>query len=101
MRTPILFYLFTIIFFGCESSEKKLQDFIYNSKFSKTPFTSPIADKKNEDFSFAIIADLTGGEREGVFEKAIGHINNLDPLFTLSVGDLIEGGTRNTKVLDK
>ena len=101
MRTPILFYLFTIIFFGCESSEKKPQDFIFNSKFSKTPFTSPIADKKNEDFSFAIIADLTGGEREGVFEKAVGHLNNLDPLFTLSVGDLIEGGTRDTKVLDK
>ena len=52
-------------------------------------------------FHFAIIADLTGGEREGVFEKAVEHINNLDPLFTLSVGDLIEGGTVNTKVLDK
>ena len=25
----------------------------------------------------------------------------MDPLFTLSVGDLIEGGTRDTKVLDK
>ena len=101
MRTPILFYLFTIIFFGCEFSDKKPQDFIFNSKFSKTPFTSPISDKKNEDFSFAIIADLTGGEREGVFEKAVGHLNNLDPLFTLSVGDLIEGGTRDTKVLEK
>ena len=77
MRTPILFYLFIIIFFGCEFSDKKPNDFIYNSKFSKTPFTTPIADRKNEDFSFAIIADLTGGEREGVFEKEGGQTSEI------------------------
>jgi len=44
-------------------------------------------------FQFAILADRTGGCRPGVFAKAIGKVNLLQPEFVLCVGDLIEGYT--------
>jgi hypothetical protein len=43
------------------------------------------------DFQFAIVADRTGGPREGVFPQALKQINMLQPAFVMSVGDLIEG----------
>lgn len=49
-----------------------------------------------DKFTFAIIADLNGGEREGVFARAVEQINLFEPEFVLSVGDLIDGGTEDT-----
>lgn len=46
-------------------------------------------------FEFAIIGDLTGGERKGIFEQAAQAIAKKQPDFVLSVGDLIEGGTED------
>lgn len=48
-----------------------------------------------EDFTFAIVSDLTGGYRSGVFEAAVERLNLLRPEFVLSVGDLIEGYTED------
>lgn len=42
-------------------------------------------------FQFAIVSDRSGGIRAGVFEKAVGKLNLLQPEFVMSVGDLIEG----------
>lgn len=42
-------------------------------------------------FQFAIVSDRAGGIRAGVFEKAVGKLNLLQPEFVMSVGDLIEG----------
>lgn len=64
-----------------------------------TPWTSSVFEKGEEDFTFAIISDLTGGERDGVFSTAVSQLNRLDPTFVLSVGDLIEGGSRDSSVL--
>ena len=50
------------------------------------------ADPPNQ-FSFAITADLTGGERPGVFDVAVAGLNLLVPEFVVTVGDLIEGYT--------
>ena len=44
-------------------------------------------------FQFAIMADRTGGRRPGIFAKAVGKVNLLQPEFVLCVGDLIDGGT--------
>ena len=51
-------------------------------------------------FQFAIVADRTGGHREGVFADAVGKLNLLQPEFVMSVGDLIEGYTENRETLD-
>lgn len=42
------------------------------------------------DFSFAIVSDLTGGYREGVFPNAVRKLNLLQPEFVMSIGDLVE-----------
>ncbi len=69
---------------GCQQDEQKI----------------PIRTVENlhnqQDFSFAIISDLNGGERPGIFEKAIQIINRLNPEITLSVGDLIDGGIKDS-----
>lgn len=46
-----------------------------------------------ETFSFAILADNTGGSRPGVFAEAVRKVNLLQPAFVMSVGDLVENGS--------
>ncbi|MBI5091963.1 MAG: metallophosphoesterase [Candidatus Hydrogenedentes bacterium] len=48
-----------------------------------------------EDFQFAIVSDRTGGMRPGVFERAVGKLNLLQPEFVMCVGDLVEGTSRD------
>ena len=55
------------------------------------PWTPQPIDREQDKFSFAIFSDLTGGEREGVFEVAVEQLNLLRPDLILNVGDLIEG----------
>lgn len=45
-----------------------------------------------DDFTFVIHADLSGGERPGIFTVAARQMALLRPEFVISVGDLIEGG---------
>lgn len=45
-----------------------------------------------DDLTFVLHADLTGGERKGVFAVAAQQMALLGPEFVISVGDLIEGG---------
>lgn len=68
---------------------------------AQTPWTHE--DFKNDpmNFQFAIVADRTGGMREGVFAGALGKLNLLQPEFVISVGDLIQGYTEDIEVLEK
>jgi hypothetical protein len=43
------------------------------------------------DFTFAVLSDLTGGERDGVFDVAVAQLALLRPELIMNVGDLIEG----------
>ena len=54
-----------------------------------------------DNFTFAIVGDLTGGERAGVFDVAIADLNLLAPEFVMSVGDLIEGYTEDEAEVDR
>ncbi|MFA0356278.1 metallophosphoesterase family protein [Vibrio breoganii] len=49
---------------------------------------------------FAVIGDLTGGERAGVYQGAVNALSLLQPDFILSVGDLIEGGTEELSTMN-
>lgn len=53
-----------------------------------------------EQFQFAIVTDRTGGHRPGVFPLGIKKLNLLQPEFVMSVGDLIEGYTKDTVQLN-
>ena len=65
------------------------------------PWTSLDANDPDQDFHFVLVSDRTGGARHGVFESAIPKVNMLEPAFVLSVGDLIEGNTRDQARLDR
>jgi hypothetical protein len=55
-----------------------------------------------DKFNFIIIGDKTGGGLENwpIFDRAVEEINLQRPDFVLMVGDLIQGYTENTAVLD-
>ena len=48
-------------------------------------------DSEDGKFMFAVFADLTGGERPGIFDIAVAQLNLLRPELIMNVGDLIEG----------
>src|SRR5581483_7209572 len=51
------------------------------------------------DFQLAIVSDRTGGHRAKVFSRAVEQLNLLQPEFVVSVGDLIEGYTKDVQRL--
>ncbi len=53
-------------------------------------------------FTFAVIGDKTGGGEENwpIFDRAVEELNLQRPDFVLMVGDLIQGYTEDTAVLD-
>jgi hypothetical protein len=61
-----------------------------------TPWTNLQFNDKPGQFQFAIVTDRTGGHRPGVFEDGVKKLNLLQPEFVMSVGDLIEGYTKDT-----
>lgn len=72
--------------------------FIHQLAGDKYPWTRiPVI--TNNNFRFVIISDLTGGEKEGVFESVITKINQLAPDFVMCVGDLIDGYTVDSTVM--
>ena len=56
--------------------------------------------KTEDQFQFAIVTDRTGSHRPGVFPIGIKKLNLLQPEFVMSVGDLIEGYTKDTVQLN-
>jgi hypothetical protein len=45
-----------------------------------------------EEFRFVIVGDRTGGAQWGLMPQTFREINQLDPDFVISVGDIIDGG---------
>jgi hypothetical protein len=64
------------------------------------PWTSLAPNDAEDDFRFVVVTDRTCCHRPGVFEGAMPKINQLEPAFVVSVGDLIEGYTENQGRLD-
>ena len=55
--------------------------------------TPDTVDGAPDTVRFAVFSDLTGGERDKVFEIAVAQLNLLRPELIVNVGDLIEGST--------
>jgi hypothetical protein len=62
---------------------------------SGEPWTDQDFDAADDKFTFAVFADLTGGERDRVFEIAVAQLNLLRPELIMNVGDLIEGDSKD------
>jgi len=67
----------------------------------QVPWTHTDFDNAEKKFTFAVFSDLTGGERERIFEIAVAQLNLLRPEFVINVGDLIEGGSTDLLDLNK
>ena len=65
------------------------------------PWTSEAFLDDPQEFHFAIIGDLTGGERPNVYARAVERLNLLRPEFVMSVGDLVQGGGVDRAALQK
>ena len=75
--------------------------FLHDLGGESHPWTDRAFDNADEKFTFAVFSDLTGGEREHVFEVAVEQLRLLRPELILSVGDLIEGGTTDREQLER
>lgn len=62
------------------------------------PWTNAAPNYDADAVRFAIFSDLTGGEREGVFELAVEQLNLLRPELVVNVGDLIEGSQARAEI---
>lgn len=75
--------------------------FSMNANSAKLASTPQLSTPDDSEIRFAVIGDITGGERSGVFDIAVEGLSVLKPDFILSVGDLINGGTKDTSLLNK
>lgn len=101
MKTRFLCFV-TILLAGCfgGSESPAKPDFQHDVSTIALPWKNENFDAKSDKFTFAVHSDLTGGEREGIFEIAVAQLNLLRPEFIINVGDLIEGGTEDTADLN-
>ena len=76
-------------------------EFTHEHPEGPKPWTSEKFLDDPQEFHFAIIGDLTGGERPSVYAQAVERINLLRPEFVMSVGDLVGGGGANRRDLQK
>lgn len=100
MRSFIFFLITSLVLSACKTEEPQKR-FHHDIAEGPKPWTHENFEQTEADFTFAIISDLNGGERPGVYTKAVDLLNRLDPTYVLSVGDLIDGGTEDTVQLAK
>ena len=95
--------LLAITFTGCnEPVDQKSKTFFVVQEWSgPTPWTDTPFLNDPEEFQFAVISDIQGGNRPGIFEQAVEKINLIHPEFVVSVGDLIDGYTDDEDIVDK
>jgi predicted phosphodiesterase len=68
---------------------------------NRNPWTHLRVNDDPGTFHFAVVSDRTGGHRARVFSQAVDQLNLVQPAFVVSVGDLIEGYTKDQAKLGK
>jgi hypothetical protein len=78
-----------------QSGQSQHTEFVHDVHGSAQPWTHEAFDADADKLTFAVFPDLTGGERDKVFEIAVAQLNLLRPELIMNVGDLIEGDSRS------
>lgn len=88
---------------GCSGPVVPPEDQVFQHDVSGQllPWTNENFDAADDKFTFAVFSDLTGGERERVFEIAVAQLSLLRPELIINVGDLIEGGTEDLSEIER
>ena len=97
----IKFITVSLIIVACQKTAVEIPVLQHSISSESKPWIHERFDDALDQFTFAIITDLNGGERPGIFEVAINQLNLLRPEFILSVGDLIDGGTEDRDQLTR
>ena len=92
MRKIIILALLPLLV-ACSAQPVNTSHFSHGIADGQKPWNHEKFDAEDDKFTFALFSDLTGGEREGIFEIAVEQLNLLRPEFIINVGDLIEGDT--------
>lgn len=85
---------------GCSSPTKPAGHTRVEVDSESKPWSHLTFNNDPNNFQFVVVSDRTGGARPGVFEDGIRKVNLLQPEFVMSVGDLIQGGTRDRQVIE-
>ncbi len=93
----IILLLFVLFLSGCQKQEKIETE----TTGPAVPWTKLETGNRSGGLRFVITADRTGSERQGVFAKTVDKINLLQPEFVLCVGDLIEGYSTDSDLVNK
>jgi len=101
-RFAYLSALFCVVL-GCSGPATPPVDPVFQHGVSGEvrPWTHEKFDTTQDKFTFAVFSDLTGGERERIFEIAVAQLAMLRPELIINVGDLIEGGTEDLGDIDE
>jgi predicted phosphodiesterase len=96
-RNIVILGVLLCIVLGCSGSPggPGEPEFWHDVSGQVLPWTNEEFDAEDGKFTFAIFSDLTGGERERIFEIAVAQLAMLRPEFIINVGDLIEGSTED------
>lgn len=97
-RTILLMSLLTCFEKAIIAQQNNEQAGKSNYKISST---NRVFNDDTSKLQFAIITDLWGGRRPGIFEDAVSKLQLLQPQFVISVGDLIDGKTYDPKDINK
>ena len=93
-----LFVLLTVLMVALPDARAQ---FSIEKEPGVNPWTHLNFHNNPDNFQFAIVTDLTGRERPGVFRDAVRKLNLLQPEFVMSIGDLIEGHTNDAAQLHR
>ena len=66
---------------------------------NRNPWTNLRLNDAPDTFHFIVVSDRTGGHRPRIFSQAVEQINLMQPAFVVSVGDLIEGYSKDPAML--
>lgn len=90
-----------LLLMGCAGTRASAPDrgFEHELTTAQRPWTHDQLQNDDGQFTFAIVSDLNGGEREGVFEVAVEQLSLLRPRFIMTVGDLIDGASEDPAAL--
>lgn len=91
---PFILYLLPIAV-GQKETPAERARFQSGVETIRKPWTSLSFRNDPDNFQFAIVSDRTGSPRKGIFEDAVEKLNWLQPEFVMSVGDLIQGTSKN------
>lgn len=98
----ILVRIFLIsIIGGASRTQSFSQQMVSVKPITGLPVTGKPFNTDTGKIQFAVISDLWGGLRPGVFEDAVEKLGLLQPQFVISVGDLIDGKTYDPAEIGK